>query len=47
LRGWHDAQLLTLGTDEPDGTDTDLLVDTLATIVRWMAVGWGNAFFSF
>jgi hypothetical protein len=47
LCGRYDAQLLTLGADEPYGTDTDLLVYALATVVRWMAVGWGNALFSF
>src|SRR5262249_54784624 len=47
LRSRHNAQLLTLRTDESNGTDPNLFVDTLATIVRWMAVGWGNASISF
>jgi hypothetical protein len=47
LRGRHNSQLLTLRADEPDGTNANLFVDTLATIVRWMAVGWGNASISF
>jgi hypothetical protein len=47
LRGGYDAQLLTLDADETYGTDADLLVDALAAVVRWMAVGWGNAFISF
>jgi len=47
LRGRHNSQLLTLGADEPDGTYANLFVDALATIVRWMAVGWGNASISF
>jgi urea carboxylase system permease len=47
LRGRHNTQLLALSADEPNWTNANLLVDTLATVVRWMTVGWGNAFISF
>src|SRR5262249_5600760 len=49
LRRRHHAQLLALGTNEPDGTYSDLLVNSLSAIVLMlrMAVGWGNAFISF
>jgi hypothetical protein len=33
-----------LDADESDGANADLFVDSLASIVRCVAVRWGNAF---
>jgi hypothetical protein len=41
LRGRDDAQLFALDANQPDGADADLLIDSLASVMRMlrMAVG--------